>query len=313
MARYADRSLALAYIGLVLTPLFWAGNAVVARGVVDAIPPVSLAFWRWVIALAILLPIGLSGMRREWPVIRDHWPRVLILALFSVASFNTLLYVAATTTTAINIALINSTIPIMVALLAFLLLGERTRPAQGIGIAVALTGVLMVIGQGTLGRLISLSFSPGDLVMVAAVTSWGIFSVLLRRLSIPLSSLTFLTIQIALGTILLTPVYLIDLLLVSGGFTLSASTIPPLLYVAIFPGILAYAFWNHGVWAVGPAKAAIFMYLVPVFASVLAWLFLDERLGWYHLTGGALILVGLFLTTRNPPVPAKAAAPKPEQ
>lgn len=134
------------------------------------------------------------------------------------------------------------------------------------------------------------------------------FSVLLRRLSIPLTSLTFLCIQIALGTVLLTPVYLIDLLLVSGGFALSASTLPPLLYVAIFPGILAYAFWNHGVWNVGPSRAAIFMYLVPVFASVLAWLFLGERLGWYHLAGGALILAGLYLTTRNPTVPVRTGS-----
>ncbi len=103
MARYANRSLALAYTGLVLTPLFWAGNAVVARGVVDSIPPVSLAFWRWVIALLVLLPLTFPKVRREWPVVRDHWPRVLVLALFSVASFNTLLYVSATTTTAINI------------------------------------------------------------------------------------------------------------------------------------------------------------------------------------------------------------------
>lgn len=308
MARVSDHPLTLAYIGLVLTPLFWAGNAVVARGVVDSIPPVSLAYWRWVLALLILLPLGLSGIRREWPVIRDQWPRVLILALFSVASFNTLLYVAATSSTAINIALINSTIPIMVALLAFLLLGERTRPLQGLGIAVALGGMLLVIGQGSLGRLASLSFYPGDLVMVAAVSCWGMFSVLLRRLSIPLSSLTLLTVQIALGVALLTPVYLIDLLLVSGGFTVSSTTLPPLFYVAIFPGILAYAFWNHGVLKVGPSRSAMFMYLTPVFASVLAWFFLDERLGWYHLAGGTLILAGLYLTTRNPAVPRKRSS-----
>lgn len=304
MARYADHPLALAYTGLVLTPLFWAGNAVVARGVVDDIPPTSLAFWRWVLALVIILPFGIRGVRREWAVIRDHWHRILSLALFSVTAFNTLLYLAATTTTAINIALINSTIPIMVALLAFLLLGERTRAIQGLGIAVALTGMLLVIGEGTLTRLVALSFSTGDIVMVTAVASWGVFSVLLRRFSVPLKSLTFLTAQIALGTVLLMPVYLVDLLLVSGGFTPSASTIPPLLYVAIFPGILAYAFWNHGVWNVGPSRAAIFMYLVPVFASILAWVFLGERLGWYHMAGGLLILVGLYLTTRPTAAPA---------
>ncbi|SET47723.1 DMT family transporter [Marinobacter segnicrescens] len=309
MARYAKHPLALAYIGLVLTPLFWAGNAVVARGVVDDIPPTSLAFWRWVLALLIILPFGLRGVRREWAVIRDHWHRILILALFSVTAFNTLLYLAATTTTAINIALINSTIPIMVALLAFLLLGERTRAIQGLGIAVALAGMLLVIGQGTLGRLVGLSFSVGDLIMVTAVASWGVFSVLLRRLSVPVKSLTFLTMQIALGTAVLAPIYLVDLMFFSGGFELSRTTLPPLVYVAIFPGILAYAFWNYGVLNVGPAKSAMFMYLTPVFAAVLAWVFLGERLGWYHLAGGGLILVGLWFTTRNPPIaPARKTA-----
>ncbi len=309
MARYIKHPLALAYIGLVLTPLFWAGNAVVARGVVDDIPPTSLAFWRWVLALLIILPVGLPGVRREWAVIRDHWHRILVLALFSVTAFNTLLYLAATTTTAINIALINSTIPIMVALLAFLLLGERTRAIQGLGIAVALAGMLLVIGQGTLGRLVGLSFSVGDLIMVTAVASWGVFSVLLRRLSVPVKSLTFLTMQIALGTAVLAPIYLVDLVFFSGGFELSRTTLPPLVYVAIFPGILAYAFWNYGVLNVGPAKSAMFMYLTPVFAAVLAWVFLGERLGWYHLAGGGLILVGLWFTTRNPPIaPARKTA-----
>lgn len=309
MARYADHPLALAYTGLVLTPLFWAGNAVVARGVVDEIPPTSLAFWRWVLALVIILPFGIRGVRKEWAVIRDHWHRILVLALFSVTAFNTLLYLAATTTTAINIALINSTIPIMVALLAFLLLGERTRAIQGLGIAVALAGMLLVIGQGTLGRLVGLSFSVGDLVMVTAVASWGVFSVLLRRLSVPVKSLTFLTMQIALGTAVLAPIYLVDLVFFSGGFQLSRTTLPPLVYVAIFPGILAYAFWNYGVLNVGPAKSAMFMYLTPVFAAVLAWVFLGEVLGWYHLAGGGLILVGLWLTTRNPSIPAKHETP----
>ncbi|MGM0571331.1 DMT family transporter [Marinobacter sp.] len=309
MARYANHPLALAYIGLVLTPLFWAGNAVVARGVVDDIPPTSLAFWRWVLALLIILPFGLPGVRREWAVIRDHWHRILVLALFSVTAFNTLLYLAATTTTAINIALINSTIPIMVALLAFLLLGERTRAMQGLGIAVALAGMLLVIGQGTLGRLVGLSFSAGDLIMVTAVASWGVFSVLLRRLSVPVKSLTFLTMQIALGTAVLAPIYLVDLLFFSGGFELSGTTLPPLVYVAIFPGILAYAFWNYGVLNVGPAKSAMFMYLTPVFAAMLAWVFLGERLGWYHLAGGALILAGLYLTTRNPSIAAANKTP----
>lgn len=290
---------AMAYIGLVLTPLFWAGNAVLARATVDSIPPLSMSFWRWVIALAILLPIGLPGMWRHRQVIRDRFGSMLALATFSVAAFNSLLYYAAITTTATNIALINATIPIFVALLAWVLLGDRTRPIQALGIALAIIGILTVVARGDISVLTGLEAQPGDLIMVAAVFSWGLFSVLLRRQAVPLPALTFLTTQILMGTLVILPFYLVDVLMFSGGFELTQGTAMPLLYFAVFPGILAYAFWNHGVHQIGPARAAIFMYLTPVFASMLAGIFLGESLGVFHVIGGLLILAGLILATRT--------------
>jgi drug/metabolite transporter (DMT)-like permease len=289
----------LAYIGLVLTPLFWAGNAVVAKGVVGEIPPMSMSFWRWVIALTLLLPFGLPDVIRQRQVIRQHWLSILALATFSVGAFNSLLYLATLTTTATNIALINATIPIMVALLAWLILGDRTRPLQAIGIGLAIAGIVTVVAKGKLATLTGLQAQAGDLIMVLAVSSWGLFSVLLRRQAVPLPPLTFLTLQIAFGAAVIFPFYLIDLLFISGGFELNRSTALPMLYVAIFPGILAYGCWNHGVHRIGPAKAAIFMYLTPVFASVLAGIFLNERLGGFHIIGGLLILAGLVLATRS--------------
>lgn len=288
----------LAYVGLVLTPLFWAGNAVVARGTVESIPPLSMSFWRWVIALAILLPFGLPGVWRHRRIIRQRLGSMLALATFSVGAFNSLLYFAATSTTATNIALINATIPIFVALMSWILLGDRTRPIQALGIALAVLGILTVVARGDISVLTGLQAQPGDLIMVAAVFSWGLFSVLLRRQAVPLPALTFLTTQILLGTLVILPFYLSDLMLFSGGFELTGTTLLPLLYFAIFPGILAYGFWNHGVHAIGPSKAAIFMYLTPVFASVLAGIFLAESLGLFHVIGGLLILAGLLLATR---------------
>lgn len=289
----------LAYVGLVLTPLFWAGNAVVARGTVESIPPLSMSFWRWIIALAILLPFGLPGIWRHRQIIRQRFGSMLALATFSVAAFNSLLYFAATTTTATNIALINATIPIFVALLAWVLLGDRTRPLQAFGIVLAITGIITVVARGKFSVLTSLQAQAGDLIMVVAVFSWGLFSVLLRRQAVPLPALTFLTTQILLGTLVILPFYLADLFFFTGGFDLSRQTALPLLYFAIFPGILAYGFWNHGVHTIGPARAAIFMYLTPVFASVLAGIFLDESLGVYHIIGGLLILAGLLLATQT--------------
>lgn len=288
-----------AYFGLVLTPLFWAGNAVVARSTVEDIPPLSMSFWRWIIALAILLPFGLPGIWRHRLLIRQRLGSMLALATFSVAAFNSLLYYAAITTTATNIALINATIPIFIALLAWLLLGDRTRPAQILGIGLAIAGIVTVVARGNLSVITSLQAQPGDLIMVAAVFSWGFFSVLLRRQAVPLPALTFLNIQILLGTLVIAPLYLMDLFFFSGGFKLSKDTALPLLYFAIFPGILAYGFWNHGVRKIGPARSGMFMYLTPVFASVLAGIFLGESLGTFHVIGALLILSGLLLATQT--------------
>lgn len=299
MSSETSKPLWIAYTGLVLTPLFWAGNAVVAKGVVDQIPPLSMSFWRWVIALAILLPFGLPGVWRQRQLIREHWLSILALSTFSVGAFNSLLYFAAVTTSATNIALINATIPIMVALLAWVLLGDRTRPVQALGIGLAVLGILAVVARGDLSVLTGLQAQPGDLIMVLAVFSWGLFSVLLRRQAVPLPPLTFLTVQIACGTMVILPFFLADLFFFSGGFELNRSTALPMMYFAIFPGILAYGFWNHAVHRIGPAKAAIFMYLTPVFASIMAGIFLGERLGLFHVIGGLLILAGLFLATRT--------------
>jgi len=301
MSFHPPKPLWLAYVGLVLTPLFWAGNAVVAKGAIDNIPPLSMSFWRWVIALVVILPFGLPGILRHRRVIRQYLGSMLVLATFSVAAFNSLLYYAAISTSATNIALINATIPIFIALLAWLLLGDRTRPIQILGILLAVLGILTVVARGKLSVLTQLQAQPGDLIMVAAVFSWGLFSVLLRRQAVPLPALTFLTTQIALGTLVILPFYLIELTFFKGGFEVSRATVMPLLYFAFFPGILAYAFWNHGVHKVGPARAAMFMYLTPVFASVLAGVFLGERLGLFHIVGGVLILAGLFLATRKTP------------
>jgi drug/metabolite transporter (DMT)-like permease len=287
----------LAYGGLTLTALFWAGNAVVARGVVGDIPPLALSFWRWMIALAIVAPVGLPRVMQQRSVIRERWGSMAILAGLSVGAFNTLLYLAAQTTTAVNIALINSTMPVVVTLLARIILGQRVVPVQALGIGVALSGMLVIVGQGSWQTFAGLSFQPGDLIMVAAVSCWGLFSVLLRRQAVPLDPLAFLTVQIAFGLVVILPFYLLDLA-VHGGFAMRPALAAPFLYVAVFPGILAYSFWNAGVRRVGPARSAMFIYLLPVFAAALAWAFLGERLVAFHAVGGALILAGLYLATR---------------
>ncbi len=288
-----------AYAGLTLTALFWAGNAVVARGVVGEIPPLALSFWRWALALVIVLPVGLPRVLRQRKVVRARWRSLALLAALSVGAFNTLLYLSAQTTTAVNIALFNSTMPVMVALFAWLMLADRVRPAQGLGITLALLGMLVIVGRGSWHTFAHFAFQPGDLIMIGAISCWSLFSVLLRRQAVPLDPIAFLTVQIGFGVLVILPFYLLDLAL-AGGFTLHPRLVPPFFYVAIFPGILAYAFWNNGIHRVGPSRAAMFIYLTPVFTAVLAGVFLGERLHGFHYAGGTLILMGLYLATRMP-------------
>lgn len=292
-----------AYAGLALTALFWAGNAVLARGVVGDIPPVALSFWRWVLALLLLLPLGMPRLWAQRRVLRDHWRAMLVIAALSVGAFNTLLYLAAVTTTALNITLLNTTIPVMVALLAWLLLRQRVTAYRGLGIVLGLLGMVIIVIEGNPERLYGLTFQPGDLIMLCAVVAWGLYTVFLRSHPIPLEPLAFLTAQVLLGLPVILPFYLLELHL-TGAYAPVMLHIPVFLYVAIFPSLLALAFWNHGVKRVGPSGAAMFLYLIPVFAAVLAGVFLDERLQIFHATGGVLILAGLWLATREWPAPA---------
>jgi drug/metabolite transporter (DMT)-like permease len=288
----------LAYIGLILTTLFWAGNAVVARGMAGIIPPVALSFWRWFIALIILLPFCWSSLRSKRQIIGQHFGILVLFGALSVGFFNTLLYLAAQTTSAANIGLINSNMPIMVFLLGWLLLGEKPGPVRIIGIVFALFGMLIIVGQGNLASFVSLDFHTGDLLMVLAIAFWSIFSVLLKRHPIPLSALEFLAVQIFFGVLVILPFYAAELLL-AGGFTMQAPLILPFLYVAIFPGLLAYGLWNYGVQQLGSSSAAMSAYLIPLFSAALAWIFLGEQLAAYHGLGGLLIMLGVYMVTRN--------------
>ncbi len=283
----------LAYAGLAAAAFFWAGNAVVARDAVGHIPPLAMSFWRWVIALLVLLPFALPHLRREWATVRANWRHLLGLSILSVAAYNTLLYLAAQTTTAVNITLISATMPIMIALMARLVLGSRLQWAQWGGIVLALSGVAIIVllGGGTGG------VNPGDLIILLAVVSWGVYSVLLRWRPLPLHQLTVLLVLIMLGLPCILPFYLWELG-VRGGLTLDADALLAMCYVGLFPSVLSYLFWNYGVSTVGPNRAGMFIYLVPVFTAVMAWVLLDERLYPRHALGAALILIGLYLSTR---------------
>jgi len=286
----------MAYLLLILTVLFWSGNFVLGRGVNEIIPPVALAFWRWTGALIILLPFSIKGLIRQRAELRKNIGILTLLAILSVTNFNTFIYHALHATTVVNTVLINSTTPIFIVLIAWLGFKERITTRQTIGVLISFIGLVWIVSHGHPAVLLDLRFSKGDLWTLAAALSWALYTVLLRKRPGNLDPLPFLAALIAIGLVFLLPVYLWEIR--SGvTFHFSSTVAASFVYVAVFPSVLSYIFWNRAVAIVGPSKAGIFMHLMPVFSIVLAFMLLGETMAFYHLIGILLIFIGIFLIT----------------
>ncbi|WP_185268591.1 DMT family transporter [Halopseudomonas xiamenensis] len=290
-----------AVIGLLTTALAWAGNALIARASAGMLPPISLSFWRWSCALLLLLPFTARGVWQHRQLLLAHWKRLVILSALSIASYNTLLYQAAQSTTAINLTLVGTGLPVAAFFWSVVLLRQWPAWTTLCGAFLGSCGLLLILAGGQPERLLMLEFNDGDLIMLAAVLSWGLYSVLLQRWIMPVPGLILMAAMLLCGVPLLVPFFLWELVHV-GPMPLSWQAAGAVGYTAVFASLLAYVAWNNGVKVLGPATASLFSYLTPVFTALLGVLLLSEQLYWYHLAGGALTFLGLLLATRWPQV-----------
>jgi drug/metabolite transporter (DMT)-like permease len=286
----------LPYLLLAIAPLCWASNAVLARGVVDIIPPVSLAFWRWTTASLLLFPFAYQHVKRDWPLFTRHWKMLLFLSLFGITGFNTLLYIAVHTTTAINAALIQTTMPAAIIVITWIVFKEKVTRLQTTGIGLCLLGACLVVLRGRFSTFFELSFVQGDLLMLVAILLYALYSVFLRRRP-PMHPLSFLVYTFAMGAMGLLPFYVWELSC-HGAFRLSAGTAFSISYLAVFPSIVAFFCWNRGVELIGANRAGLFINLIPVFASLMAIIWLGESLKAFHIIGMLLIFTGMILFNR---------------
>jgi drug/metabolite transporter (DMT)-like permease len=287
------------YLLLSLTALFWAGNWVIGRAMRHDMPPIAMGFWRWTLALLLLLPFTLPELRSKWPVVRAHWLTLAILGCLGAIAFNTLIYVGLQYTAATNGVLFNSLSPVFIILLSWMLVGERISGLQGAGVTLSLAGVLAIVARGDPAMLATFQFNPGDLWLITAMLLWAIYTIVLKRRPAELSAMAFLAAMLLLSLPLLLPFYLWEFF-VRGGFPLNAATVSALAYYCTVPSIVAYLFWNRGVVQVGANRAGLFVHLMPVFGALLSVIFLGERLYAYHYAGAALIFGGIWFTTRKP-------------
>jgi len=282
---------------LVLTTLFWAGNFVLGRAVHLDVPPIGLSFWRWLTALVIILPFAIPHWKAARSVIRKNWLVLLTLSVFSVACFNTMIYLGLQTAPASNSILLQSACPVLILIFSWLFFREKVTLLQSAGMMISLFGVIVVVTEGSPSALLGMDFlNVGTAWILLAVLCWAIYSTLLRLRPEGLSPFGFFALTVLVGVLVLFPFYLRETL--SGRpMPLSLISVGSVLYVGIFPSILSYLFWNKAIAELGAARAGQFIHLVPAFGITMAILFLGEPLRGFHISGFLLILGGIWLAT----------------
>ncbi|POX53563.1 EamA family transporter [Streptomyces sp. Ru71] len=266
----------------------WSGSFVASRALGESVPPVQHAFWRWVIALAVVAPFGARRAWRQRALIRRHLRYVLLASLLGVAVYNTLVNQAGVTTPAANMGMIMAASPVLMALYERAG-GTRLGGRRIAGLLTACAGVMLLVGQGG-----TASFSTGDLWMIAAACCFAGYSALLRRRPAGIDGTAFLFTTFLAGTVMLLPAQAASLTL-QGGFTPAPGTVLPLLYVGVASSAVAFFAWNKAVALVGPTRAGVVYYLQPVCVALLSWAVLGEAIGVWQVLCMALILGGVML------------------
>ncbi len=279
-----------------LPPLFWAGNLVLGRALGASFPPVSLAVGRWLVALACLIPFIGRQAWRERALLRQHLALIAACGAFGIAGYNALGYLALRTTPAASVAFLNSTLPLMVPLAAFVLGVERVSGRRLAGIALSFAGVVWIVARGDPQQLRGLRADGGELLVLIAVANYAIYSVLLRRKPAALSPLVFLAATMAAGLLVLAPFWAFELAQ-GARIPTDAGSVAAVLYIGVFASLIAFILWGHCVATLGPSVTGVSFHLVALFTALLAVAVLGEPVRGFHLVGMTLILAGFFLAT----------------
>ena len=288
---------------LLLPPLVWAGNSILGRVVADMVPPITLNFFRWLLALLLLLPWGwrlLLPSSVLWP----HWRRYAVLSLLGVGCYNSFQYLALHTSTPINVTLVASSVPVFMLAMGAVWFKQRITRRQMLGAAMSIAGVLCVLGRGDWQTLLQVELVIGDVYVLIAVLCWALYSWLLSQPKDPpeirSNWVNFLMAQMVFGVLwcgISTALewHYSDSPHIDWGWPLAAA----LLYVALGPAILAYRSWGLGIQRVGPTVAGFFANLTPLFAAVMSTLLLGDAPHLYHAAAFVLIASGIVVSSNK--------------
>lgn len=284
------------YLLVVAATVIWSGNFVVARALTNTVPPVTLAFLRWLVAVLVLLPFAIGIGAREGRTVLKHLGYLSLVGFLGVTMFNTLVYIAAYSSEAFNLSVISVSSPAFVLIFARIFLGERFTLRRIVGLVMATLGVLLLLTRGQLGRLMGLTFAIGDLWMLLAAAIFAAYSILLRFKPPELGPVAFVSFTFIPGLLFLLPWWTWEL---SGHASVNFSwtALGSVVYLGVGASLLSFLCWNRAVELIGPAKAAFVYYSLPLFSGTEAVFLLGEPIGMVHVVSGAMILCGIIVAT----------------
>lgn len=286
----AKRATGLGIALAAVATVVWSGSFVATRALHDTVPPIQAVFWRWIIAIAAVAPFAARPAWRQRQLMRRHLPYVALASLLGISLYNTLVHQAGLTTSAGNMGMIMAASPVVMTGYERLG-GARVGGRRALGIAIACTGVLLLVGKGS---PVPDDLTTGDLWMLGAALAFASYSALLRRKPAAIEPLPFLLATFLLGALMLAPAYALSLAL-QGGFAATPGTVGPLLYVGVLSSAVAFFAWNRAIALIGAARAGTVYYLQPVCVALLAHPVLGETTGPAELLCMALILGGVLL------------------
>ncbi len=286
----------LAVFLLTSASFFWSGNFFAGKiAYLSDLTPFKLGFFRWLLAMLILLPFTYSEIVRNYYYYKKNIVLMTLLGFLAVTVFNSLTYISLQTTLIINSTLMASIAPVLMIGFSWLIFKTKTTSLQFAGIFLSLLGAFSIILKGNINNLFNLYFTSGDVWMFTAVVSWCLYSVLLKKIDNSISQLASLEVMVILGLVFIFPLYIIE--------NYNTSFLPTqkidyliIVYVAIFASIIAFFSWNKGVSIIGPNRSSLFLHLIPIFSSIWAVSFLDEKFSFFHFIGIIFILTGIILS-----------------
>ena len=288
-----------AYLFLVLATFCWSGNFIVGKfATVYEIPPLTLNVFRWISVWFILIPFTYKEIFENLPYIKKNWLVISFMGVITISTFNSVVYFALNYTQVINAVLMLSAIPAATIVLSSLMKIEETNIFQLLGLVLSIIGIGSIISNGDIQKIISLDFNKGDMWMLVCVITWSLYSTLLKKNNFKFSQFTLIQLMVSVGILFLIPQFFYEKS-IGLELNLNKNFFLILIYVAIFPAIAAYYFWQKGIEIIGPNRASMFIQLMPLFSAVMAIIIFKEKFELYHFVGAIFILSGIYLSNRK--------------